>query len=39
VAANRVRALGVGPDEFTAYLKSELRKWGEVVKMAHIRAE
>jgi tripartite-type tricarboxylate transporter receptor subunit TctC len=28
-----------GPDEFTAYIKSELRKWGEVVKMAGIKAE
>jgi tripartite-type tricarboxylate transporter receptor subunit TctC len=28
-----------GPDEFTAYIKSELKKWGEVVKMAGIKAE
>jgi tripartite-type tricarboxylate transporter receptor subunit TctC len=27
------------PEEFTAYIRSELRKWGEVVKMANIRAE
>lgn len=27
------------PEEFTAYLKSELKKWGEVVKMARIKAE
>ena len=25
--------------EFTAYLKSELKKWGEVVKVANIRPE
>jgi tripartite-type tricarboxylate transporter receptor subunit TctC len=28
-----------GPDEFTAYIKSELKKWGDVVKMAGIKAE
>jgi tripartite-type tricarboxylate transporter receptor subunit TctC len=28
-----------GPDEFTAYIKSELRKWGEVVKLAGIKPE
>ncbi len=28
-----------GPDEFAAYMKSELKKWGEVVKMANIKAE
>ena len=28
-----------GPDEFTAYIKSELKKWGEVVKLAGIKAE
>ena len=27
------------PDEFTAYMKSELQKWGAVVKMANIKAE
>jgi tripartite-type tricarboxylate transporter receptor subunit TctC len=27
------------PEEFTAYIKSELKKWGEVVKMAKIKAE
>ncbi len=27
------------PEEFTAYLKSELKKWGDVVKMANIKAE
>ncbi|HJQ64348.1 MAG TPA: tripartite tricarboxylate transporter substrate binding protein [Burkholderiales bacterium] len=27
------------PEEFTAYIKSELKKWGEVVKMANIKAE
>lgn len=27
------------PDEFTAYMKSELKKWGDVVKMANIKAE
>jgi tripartite-type tricarboxylate transporter receptor subunit TctC len=28
-----------GPEEFTAYIRSELKKWGEVVKMAGIKAE
>ena len=27
------------PEEFTAYIRSELKKWGEVVKMANIKAE
>ena len=27
------------PEEFTAYIRSELKKWGDVVKMANIRAE
>jgi len=28
-----------GPDEFLAYMKTELKKWGEVVRMAGIKAE
>jgi tripartite-type tricarboxylate transporter receptor subunit TctC len=27
------------PEEFAAYLRSELRKWGEVVKIANVKAE
>jgi len=27
------------PDEFLAYMKSELKKWGEVVKIAGIQPE
>ena len=27
------------PEEFAAYLKSELRKWGEVVRIANVKAE
>ena len=27
------------PEEFTAYIRSELKKWGDVVKMANIKAE
>jgi len=27
------------PEEFTAYMRSELKKWGEVVKLANIKAE
>ena len=27
------------PEEFTAYMKTELKKWGDVVKMANIKAE
>ena len=26
------------PEEFAAYIKAELRKWGDVVKMAKIEA-
>ena len=28
-----------GPEEFAAYMKSELKKWGEVVRLAGIKAE
>jgi len=28
-----------GSEEFLAYMKSELKKWGEVVKLANIKAE
>jgi len=28
-----------GPEEFTAYIRAELKKWGAVVKMAGIKAE
>ena len=27
------------PEEFTAYMKSELKKWGDVVRMANIKGE
>jgi tripartite-type tricarboxylate transporter receptor subunit TctC len=27
------------PEEFAAYMKSELRKWGEVVKLANIKTQ
>ncbi|MBI2294617.1 MAG: tripartite tricarboxylate transporter substrate binding protein [Betaproteobacteria bacterium] len=27
------------PEEFVAYMKSELKKWGDVVRMANIKAE
>jgi len=27
------------PEEFSAYMKSELRKWGKVVKIANVKAE
>lgn len=27
------------PEEFTAYMKTELKKWGDVVKMANIKGE
>jgi tripartite-type tricarboxylate transporter receptor subunit TctC len=27
------------PEEFTAYLKAELKKWGAVVKLAGIKPE
>jgi tripartite-type tricarboxylate transporter receptor subunit TctC len=27
------------PEEFTAYIRSEMKKWGDVVKMAGIKAE
>jgi tripartite-type tricarboxylate transporter receptor subunit TctC len=28
-----------GPEEFTAYIRSELKKWGAVVKAAGIKPE
>ena len=28
-----------GPDEFTSYIRSELKKWGEVVRIAGIKPE
>jgi tripartite-type tricarboxylate transporter receptor subunit TctC len=28
-----------GPDEFTAYIRAELKKWGDVVKLAGIKPE
>jgi tripartite-type tricarboxylate transporter receptor subunit TctC len=28
-----------GPDEFTAYIRAELKKWGDVVKIAGIKPE
>lgn len=28
-----------GPEEFTAYIRAELKKWGDVVKMAGIKGE
>ena len=27
------------PEEFTAYMKAELKKWGAVVKMANIKLD
>ena len=27
------------PEEFTAYLRGELKKWGDVVRMAKIKAD
>ena len=27
------------PEEFTAYMRAELKKWGDVVKLADIKAE
>ena len=27
------------PEEFSAYIKSEIRKWGDVVKAANIKVE
>ncbi len=27
------------PEEFAAYMKAELKKWGDVVKLANIKAE
>jgi tripartite-type tricarboxylate transporter receptor subunit TctC len=31
--------VGSSPDEFGAYIKSEIAKWGKVIKAAGIRAE
>jgi tripartite-type tricarboxylate transporter receptor subunit TctC len=31
--------VGMGPDEFSAYLKREIATWGEVVRQANIKFE
>jgi tripartite-type tricarboxylate transporter receptor subunit TctC len=30
---------GEGADEFSAYIKSELQRWGQVIKDGNIKAE
>jgi tripartite-type tricarboxylate transporter receptor subunit TctC len=39
LAADGAEVVANTPDEFAAYIKSELTKWGRVVKAAGIRAE
>jgi tripartite-type tricarboxylate transporter receptor subunit TctC len=29
----------MGPDEFRAYMESEMTKWGRVIKEANIKAD
>ena len=39
LAADGADAVGSRPEEFTAYLRSELAKWGKVVKTGRIKLE
>jgi tripartite-type tricarboxylate transporter receptor subunit TctC len=39
LAADGADAVGSRPDEFTAYIRSELAKWGKVVKTGGIKLE
>jgi tripartite-type tricarboxylate transporter receptor subunit TctC len=32
-------AIGSTPDEFTAYIRSEVEKWGKVVRAAGVRVD
>ena len=38
-AAFAIEVIGNTPDEFSAYLKSEIAKWGKVIREANIRAD
>ena len=38
-AAAAIEVIGSTPDEFTAYLRSEMAKWGRVIREANIRAD
>ena len=38
-AADGVEALGSTPEEFGAYIKSEIERWGRVIKAAGVRPE
>jgi tripartite-type tricarboxylate transporter receptor subunit TctC len=38
-AAEGVEGLGGTPEEFGAYIKSEIERWGRVIKAANVQAE
>ncbi len=38
LAADSAEAVGSTPEEYAAYIASEQKRWGEVVRKAHIRA-
>ena len=38
-AAATIEVIGSTPDEFTAYLRNEMAKWGRVIREANIRAD
>jgi tripartite-type tricarboxylate transporter receptor subunit TctC len=39
LAADGADAVGSRPDEFAAYIRAELAKWGKVVKTGGIKLE
>ena len=39
LAADGAEVAATSPDEFAAYIKSEIAKWGAVIRQANIRAE
>jgi hypothetical protein len=39
LAAEGGEVIGSGPDQFGAYMRAELAKWGKIVRDAGIRAD
>jgi len=39
LAGDGVEAVGITPDQFGAYLRSEMAKWGKLVRQAGIKAD
>jgi tripartite-type tricarboxylate transporter receptor subunit TctC len=38
-AANGIEAVGTTPEQFAAYLRDEVGKWGKVVRVAGVKGE